>query len=193
MFSLLLPGGVWWPGVGRKWQACHEVRSSTHRLSRKTGCSRGSQSWASASREVDCAPVVALGDGGVEMHLDGKRAAVVKVRKISGLIDVQVPALLDAEAGQRNWAGKEFQCAAFRIFHIGVAGQGESGHVAAELAGQLEVLQSDAGAGGEAERQKQKAGKMEEIAANFLQVVHPPQWLPQCRGADFQVCCIAGF
>ena len=83
---------------------------------------------------------------------------------------------LRAEAGQRDRAGKQFQRAAFRVFHVGVAGQGEGGHVAAEIAGQFEIFQGDAGAGGEGKEQEQGKGKKGSSSSSIQ--VHGPNAPP---------------
>ena len=74
------------------------------------------------------------------MDLDGKRAAAVEPRDEPALVGVHVPLLVRGDAGQRHRAGQQFQRAAFGVVHPGVAGQGEGRHVAAEIAGQLEVF-----------------------------------------------------
>ena len=71
------------------------------------------------------------------------------------LIGVHAPSLLRAEAGQRDRAGKQLQRAAFRVVHDGVARERERGDLAAQIAGQLEVLQGDARPGGEGNEQEQ--------------------------------------
>ena len=76
------------------------------------------------------------------MDFDGIRAAAVKARDETPGVGLHLPALF-GEAGEGDRAGDEFQRAAVRIIDLRGGGQRERRHVAAKVAGELEIRERD--------------------------------------------------
>ena len=87
--------------------------------------------------------------GGVEVDFDRIGAGVVEARDKAVCVGVHVPALVRVEAGEGDRAGEQLQRAAFGIVHLGRGGEGEGGGVRAEVAGEVEIVERDFGAGRE--------------------------------------------
>ena len=112
--------------------------------------------------KIHRAPGIADGDGGIEMHLDGKSATAVETGDIAPLLDIHLPARFRAEAGQRDRAGEQLQRAAVRVLDLRVRREGERRDVAADIPGQLEIRQRDAARRRLRSGQRQQGAKEEQ-------------------------------
>ena len=71
----------------------------------------------------------------------------LKLRQETVRAGLHLPFLASVQAGERHRSGKQRQRTALGIIDLHIGGEREGGHLAAKIAGQLEVRQGDAAGG----------------------------------------------
>src|SRR5262249_48883359 len=107
---------------------------------------------ARGDTEIDRFPAVVFADGGVEFDLDGEFAIAIEFEDETVRLGANAPLGGGGgfgggggafRGGEGGGAFEEGEGAAFGSGDMGGGGQDEGGLVAGELAGELEILQSD--------------------------------------------------